>query len=80
MHENLRQNVNEHMFSSHFYANFQEFYHVYKVQLKQLISYMIFNPFKIAVQLFLTASSFPNFDDPNAFPQIQQAPGSDFRS
>ena len=46
-----------------------------KVQSKQqicdsftlLISYMLFNPFKMVVQLFKTASNFHNFDDPNAF-------------
>ena len=27
-----------------------------------LISYMVFNPFKIVVQFFETASNFPNFD------------------
>ena len=32
-----------------------------------LISYMHFNPFKLADHLFKTASNFPNFDDPNAF-------------
>ena len=31
------------------------------------------------VQFFYTASSFPNFDGANAFTQIQQAPGPDFR-
>ena len=32
-----------------------------------LISYMAFNPFKMEDQFFWTASSFPNFDGPNAF-------------
>ena len=41
---------------------------------------MVFNPFKMAVQFFQTASNFPNFDSQNAFsPPIQQAPGPDFR-
>ena len=31
---------------------------------------MVFNQFKIEVQLFL---SFPNIDGPNVFPQNQQA-------
>ena len=35
-----------------------------------LISYMLFNPLKMAVQLFKTASNFRNLDDPN---------GPDFR-
>ena len=43
MHENLHQNVNE---------NIQIFMSFYEVQLKQLISYMLFNPFKIRVQFF----------------------------
>ena len=30
----------------------QIFMSFYEVQLKQLISYMLFNPFKIAVQFF----------------------------
>ena len=46
MHDNLHKNVNENAFHSHFYANFHQFY---EVQLKQLISYMLFNQFKIAV-------------------------------
>ena len=37
---------------------------------------MLFKPFKIAAQFFKTASRFPNFDDPNLFPQIQQAPAT----
>ena len=28
---------------------------------------MVFNPFKMVVQLFQTASNFPNFDGQNAF-------------
>ena len=68
-------------FHSHFCAFFQSFY---GGQLKQqtcysfilLISFMVFNPFEMAVQIFKTASSLPNFDGPNAFfPQIQQDPG-----
>ena len=39
---------------------------------------MDFNEFKIEVQFF-EASSFPNFDGPNAFSQIQQAPGPNVR-
>ena len=42
-----------------------------------LISFMLFNPFKMAV--FQTASNFPNFNDPIAFSLIQQVPGPDFR-
>ena len=50
-------NLQMHKNSQHFYANFHEFY---ERQLKQqicfsftqLISYMGFNPFKMAVQLF----------------------------
>ena len=45
-----------------------------------LISYMVYNPFKMVVHFFHTASNFPNSDGPNAFfPQIQQAPGRNFR-
>ena len=36
---------------------------------------MVLIPFKMAVKFFKTASNFPNFDGPNAFFQIQQAPG-----
>ena len=72
MHENLHKNVN-------FYANFHEFYEEQLMLqicyiLTLLISYMVFNPFKMAVQFFSTSSNFPNFDGPNAFFQIQQAP------
>ena len=59
MHKNVHKNVNKNMFSfiHMFYVIFQEFY---GGQLKQqicysftlLISYMAFNPFKIAVQFF----------------------------
>ena len=58
---------------------FIEFF--YEGHIKQLISYMlfIFNPFKITVQFFKTASNFPNFDDSNAFFNIQQVPGLKFR-
>ena len=38
-----------------------------------------FNPFKMKVQFFWTASSFPNFYGPNAFSQVQQAPGPNFK-
>ena len=31
---------------------------------------MVFNPFKMAVHFFWTASSFPNIDGPNAFPKF----------
>ena len=37
-----------------------------------LICYMVFNP--VAVQFFLTTSSFLNFDGPNAFFPNHQAP------
>ena len=32
-----------------------------------LISFMIFNPFKMVVQFFLAAFNFSNFDGPNSF-------------
>ena len=32
-----------------------------------LISYIIFNPFKMTAQFFKTASNFPNFNGSNAF-------------
>ena len=55
MHENLHKNVNENMFSFTFYAIFHEFL---KWAIKQqicysftlLISYIVFNPFKMANQ------------------------------
>ena len=46
----------------------------------RLIFHMLFNPFKMAIQFFKTASNFPNFDDPNVFSEIQQAFGPDFRT
>ena len=59
MYENLHKNVNKNMFSfiHRFYAIFKEFY---GGKLKQqicysftlLISYMAFNPFKMAVKFF----------------------------
>ena len=39
-----------------------------------LISYMVFNPFEMTVQFY-----FSEFDGLNAFSQIQQASGPDFR-
>ena len=62
----------------------------YEGQLKQhicysfilliVISHMGFYPYRIAFQFFKNASNFPKFDDPNMFsPQIQQAPGPNFR-
>ena len=38
-----------------------------------------FNPFKMAVQFFYTASNFPILMAPNIFSQMQQAPGPDSR-
>ena len=64
MHENLHQNVNENVFIHIFIQIFLSFY---EWQLKQYVISMVFNQFKIEVQFFLTASSFPNFDGPNAF-------------
>ena len=52
-----------------------------KLILVLLISHMVFNPFKMAVQFFQTAPNFPNFDGSKAFsPNIQQVPGPDFRN
>ena len=74
MHKKLPINVNEKGFIHIFKQFFMNFY---GGQLKQqtcycnsftlLISYMGFNLFKMAVQFFQTASSFPNFEGPNAF-------------
>ena len=55
MHENLHKNVNEKCFHSHFYANVREFiWWAIKAtnmqQLTLLISLMVFNHFKMAVQ------------------------------
>ena len=85
MYENLHQNVNENMFSFPFLM--QVFMSFYDGQLKQkicysstlLISFMLFNPFQMAVQFFKTVSNFPKFGGPNNFSKIQQAPGPDFR-
>ena len=65
MNENLHKNVKH--FHSHFYATFHEFF--YGGQLKQqicysftlLISYMFFNPFKMAVQVSLDFIKFSQF-------------------
>ena len=59
MHKNLHKNVNENRFSFTFLCNFS-CQSVYDGQLKQkirnsftlLISYMVFNPFKMPVQFF----------------------------
>ena len=50
MHENVHKNVNENIFFIHIFM--QTFISFYEGQLKQLISYMLFNPFKMAVQFF----------------------------
>ena len=63
----------------------QFFMSFYGGQLKQqicysftlLISYTVFNPFKMASIFF--RQIIPNFDGPNVFSQIQQAPGPNFR-
>ena len=47
-----------------------------KYRFTQLISYMAFNPFKMAVQFIKTASSFPNFDCQNAFSPNSKGPWS----
>ena len=44
-----------------------------------LVSYMVFNPFEMAVQFFKTAWKFPILMAQIIFPQIQQAPGPDSR-
>ena len=50
MHDNLHKTVNENRFS--FLIFMQIFMSSYEWQLKQLISYMLLNPFKMVVQLF----------------------------
>ena len=45
----------------------------------QLVSYMVFNPFKMAVQFFSTASKIPISMAQINFSQIQLAPGPDSR-
>ena len=67
----------------------QFFMSFYGGQLKQqicysftlLISYMVFNPFEMAAQLFLDFIKFSQFWWSKCFflSQIQQAPGPDFR-
>ena len=47
----------------------------YEWQLKHHLISMVFNQFKIEIQFFATASSFPNFDGPNVFSKFQQVPG-----
>ena len=72
MHENLYKNVNENMWK-------QDKFLWDMLQLCTANFLYGFNPFKMAVHFFWTASSFLNFDGPNAFPQVQQAPGPDFK-
>ena len=52
MQENLHKNENENMFSFTFLCKFSEFlgWGIYSFTLH--ISYMVFNPFKMAVQFF----------------------------
>ena len=47
--------------------------------LTLLVSYMVFNPFKMLVQFFKTASKLVILMIQIIFSQIQQAPGPDFR-
>ena len=68
MYENLHRNVNENMFSFTFLCKFSQ---VFPKQIcysfTLLVSNMIYNP------------GFPNSYGLNAFSQIQQAPGPNFR-
>ena len=75
MHEKLHKNVNENMFSFTFLCNFSSIFMVgNSSSFTLLISYMFLNPFKMG-----SSSSFPNLMVQMLFPQIQQAPGPDFR-
>ena len=56
--------MHETFFHSHFYTFFLSFH---EWQLKQHLISKVFNQFKIEVHLFKSASSYPNFDDLNAF-------------
>ena len=47
--------------------SFTSFYELEGQCFTLLVSFMLFDPFQMAVQFFYTASNFPNFDDPNAF-------------
>ena len=63
MHENLRKNVNENMFSFTFLCKFLwVFMKGIWYSFTLLISYMVLNPFKMAV---LDCIKFPNFDGSN---------------
>ena len=73
MHENVLKKWEwKHVFIHIF---MQIFMSLYEGQWKQqtcysftlLISYVVFNPFQMAVQFIWTASNNPNFDCPNAF-------------
>ena len=67
VHGKLHKNVNENMFSFTFLCNFYEF--LWWAIKAALISYMFFNPFKIAVQF-----KFSQFDGPNAFFPVSTGP------
>ena len=77
MYENLHKNVNENMFSFTFLCNFHELL----LSLEQeicysftlLISFIVFNPFKMAVQFFETAFNFQILMAQMIFSQIQWA-------
>ena len=64
MHDSLHKTVNEKVFL----IFMQIFMSFYEWQLKQLISHMLLNPFKMVIQLFKIAPNFPNF-----YELIQQA-------
>ena len=56
-HENLHKNVNENVFSF-WHILMQIFMSFYEAQFKQLVSYMLFHPFKIAVQFWWSKMFF----------------------
>ena len=55
------------------------FYEGHMLQFYTANFLYVFNPFKIAVQLYLTASNFPILMAKMIVSQIQQAPGPDSR-
>ena len=69
----------KHVFVHIFMQIFRSFYngllkHQICYSFTLLISWMVITPFKMVVQFFKTASSFPNFNGPNVFPPNSPGP------
>ena len=77
IHENLHKNVNENMFLFTFLYKFSS--SIMKGNIKAANMSQLSFILLILIYLNLRPSSFRhNFDGPNAFPQIEQAVGSEW--